>query len=86
METGNAGRHPYEIGFDAHHDGKTENDNPFWDGKRTKLGNPVLGEDAVDWLAGFNSRKSRVASEIEMRAAASVDVSRFRRKSNRSYR
>ena len=86
METGNAGRSPYEIGFDDHADGKTENDNPFWNGERTKLGARRLNEDARAWLDGFNSRKTRIASEAEMRAAATVDVTRFRRKNNRHYR
>lgn len=86
MEKNNSGRHPYEIGFDDNAAGKTENDNPFYNGELTKLGAKKLNEDAVEWLNGFNSRKVRYASKEEIQAANSVDVSRFRRKSNRYYK
>jgi hypothetical protein len=90
METGNAGRTPFEVGFDDHADGKTVDSNPYWNGERTKLGAPKLSEDAREWQNGFEARaiqsRGRACSDAEIRAAASVDVTRFRRKSNRHYR
>lgn len=86
MEVGNAGRSPYEVGFDDNHDGKTINDNPYWNGEFTKLGARRLSDDAREWENGFNARNSRVATEKEMRDAAKLDISRFRRKSNNYYK
>jgi hypothetical protein len=66
-------------------EGKTENDNPHIIGQ-TKLGNNRLTEEGIDWHDGFTSAKpARVCSAAENAAAASLDVSRFRRKSNRYY-
>lgn len=76
---------PFQAGKVAYHAGKTENDNPYICGT-TKLGNPKMTEEGYDWLAGFNSCKARKATEAEVATAATVDVSRFRRKSNRYYR
>jgi len=91
METGNSGRSPYEIGFDDHADGKTLDQNPFWNGEFTKLGNRKIGEegDAREWQNGWEARQQkvnpRIASKEEIAEAAKVDISRFRRKSNRHY-
>jgi hypothetical protein len=86
METGNAGRSPYEIGFDDHAAGKTLDQNPFWNGELTKLGSRKFSEEAIEWENGFRSRMVRAVSAKEVADAAKVDVSRFRRKSNRHYR
>jgi hypothetical protein len=76
----------YEAGRKAYHSGKSEHDNPHIIGK-TKLGNPKFSDEGHDWLAGYNDAKPpRVASKREKDAAASVDVSPFRRKSNRYYK
>jgi hypothetical protein len=84
METSNAGRTPYEVGFDDHADGKTRDQNPYWNGERTKLGAPKLSEDALEWERGWAARP-RPTTQKERDEAAKVDVSRFRRKSNRHY-
>jgi hypothetical protein len=75
----------FEAGKLAFLSGKTENDNPHIIGK-TALGNNRFSESGADWLAGFNSAKpARIASKAELQAAATVDVKRFRRRSNRNY-
>lgn len=73
----------FEAGKKAKLEGKMVQDNPFIVGY-TKLGNPKLSDEGIAWEAGFNSI-GRVASQKEMNEASKVDVSRFRRKSNRSY-
>jgi hypothetical protein len=73
----------FQAGVEAKKSGKTENDNPYIIGK-TKLGANRLSEEGIEWQSGFNS-VGRVASKEEMNAARLVDVSRFRRKSNRYY-
>lgn len=91
METNNAGRSAYEIGFDDHAEGKTLDQNPFWNGEFTKFGNRKIGEEspAREWQNGWEARQQstqpRVASKEEIQAAANVDISRFRRKSNKHY-
>lgn len=77
----------FEAGKQAFLSGLTQNDNPYICGL-TKLGNPKFSdqEAGADWERGFISAKpERVASAKEIAAARSVDVSRFRRKSNRYY-
>ena len=74
---------PFEAGRIAKLEGKADTANPFIIGY-TKLGSPKLSEEGVEWQSGFAS-VGRVASKAEMNEAAKVDVSRFRRKSNRSY-
>lgn len=87
METGNAGRTPYEIGFDDNADGKMLDQNPFWNGEFTKFGNRRLSEEGIEWENGFRSRiPPRKCTDKEIREAAKVDVTRFRRKSNRYYK
>lgn len=73
----------FEAGRKAKLEGKQASDNPFIVGY-TKLGSPKLSDEGVAWEQGFASI-GRVASKAEMNEAAKVDVSRFRRKSNRSY-
>jgi hypothetical protein len=76
----------FKAGRLAYHGGKSETDNPHIIG-RTKLGNLKLSDKGHDWLSGYTSAKpARVPSRKELAAAASVDVRRFRRKSNRYYR
>jgi hypothetical protein len=77
----------FEAGRKAYHSGKSVHDNPHIVGK-TKLGSPKFsGEEGHEWLAGYNDAKpARVAYKREIDAAASVDVKRFRRKSNRHYK
>ena len=91
METQNAGRMPYEIGFDDHASGKTLDHNPYWNGERTKLGARKIGEEgpAAEWQQGWEAREAhvnpRISTKKEIDEAAKYDVSRFRRKSNRYY-
>lgn len=73
----------FEAGRKAKLEGKVASDNPFIIGF-TKLGSPKLSEEGIAWELGFNSI-GRVASAKEMNEAAKVDVSKFRRKSNRYY-
>jgi hypothetical protein len=78
----------FEAGKLAFSEGKSECDNPYICGT-TKLGNPKFSdqEAGAEWLAGYISAKpARAATEEELQAAAQVDVSRFRRRSNRHYR
>lgn len=76
---------PFEEGQAAFAAGKTEQDNPYICGQ-TKLGNTKFAEGGQDWLAGWIAAKPvRKAGKAEIEAAARVDVSRFRRKSNRYY-
>ena len=75
----------YEAGKKAALEGKTLADNPPTCGF-TKLGNIKLTEEGVEWQNGFNSTISRVASQKEMTAARSVDISKFKRKSNNYYK
>lgn len=74
----------FEAGRQAKLSGKARSDNPHITGY-TKLGAAKLSEEGIAWEQGFNSI-GRVASDAEMQAARKVDVSRFRRKSNRHYR
>lgn len=74
---------PFEAGKIAKASGKSSDENPYIVGY-TKLGAPKLSEEGHDWQAGFAS-VGRVASKEEVEAARSVEVSRFRRKSNRYY-
>lgn len=74
---------PFEAGKIAKAAGKTSTDNPYIVGY-TKLGSPKLSEDGVEWQNGFGS-VGRECSKKEMDAARELDVSRFRRKSNRYY-
>jgi hypothetical protein len=75
----------FDAGRQAYHAGKKETDNPHIIGK-TKLGNLKLSDEGHDWLAGYtNAKPPRIASKAEVDAAVSVDVRRFRRKSNRYY-
>jgi len=75
----------FTEGQQAFRAGKTEADNPYTNG-RTALGALRLTEEGVAWAEGFQSAKpARKLSEAELEAARSVDVSRFRRKSNRYY-
>lgn len=58
-------------------------------GFSTKLGNVRFSdfEAGSDWDNGFRSMQpARVASQKEIQAAQSVDVSRFRKKANRYYK
>jgi len=72
----------YEAGRAARWAGKPWSDNPYLSGT-TKLGNPTFSDrDAgSDWERGWHDAVARKASEAEVRAAASVDVRRFRRRS-----
>ena len=75
----------FEAGKQASLEGKSISDNPHTCGL-TKLGSIKLTEEGIEWEAGFKAAMpARVASEAEMKAARSVDVSRFRRKPNKSY-
>lgn len=75
----------FEIGRQAALGGKGISENPYTCGT-TKLGNIKLTENGVEWEAGFNSAiPARFADEKEMASARLLDVSRFRRKSNRYY-
>lgn len=91
MEVGNAGRTPYEIGFDDHHDGKTLDQNPFWNGEFTKLGNRKIGEEgpAREWNNGWEARQAkvnpRIATAKDEADWQKINPSRFKRKSNRYY-
>ena len=76
---------PYETGKQARLSGQTEAANPYLTGELTKLGNPKMAEEGYDWLAGFRSLTVRTVSAKEIAEAARLDVSRFRRKSNRYY-
>jgi hypothetical protein len=74
-----------EAGKQAFFNGLTLADNPHTCGV-TKLGNVKLTEEGVDWERGYLSVKpARIASAKEMADSRKLDVSRFRRKSNRSY-
>jgi hypothetical protein len=74
----------FEAGKQAALNGKSLSDNPHTCGF-TKLGSVKLTEEGIEWQNGFNSTVCRVASQKETQAARSVDVSRFKRKSNRHY-
>jgi len=75
----------YKDGMKAAKEGKQASDNPYICGT-TKLGSIKFSEGGIDWDNGFRSMQpARKASEKEIQAAASVDVSRFRKKSNRFY-
>lgn len=74
----------FEQGASAAIAGLSHSDNPYVVGY-TKLGNPKLSEDGVEWQTGFNYAIPRIASAKEVKAARSVDVSRFKRKFNRYY-
>lgn len=86
MEVGNAGRSPYEVGFDDNAAGKSLNDNPYWNGEFTKLGSRRLSDDAREWENGFNSRIVRKVTAKDEAAWQSINPSRFKRKSNRYYK
>jgi hypothetical protein len=73
----------YENGRKARLEGQPSSTNPHVVGF-TKLGAPKLSEEGIAWDQGFASI-GRMASEAEMHAARKVDVTRFRRKSNRFY-
>lgn len=75
----------FEAGKQAFISGKTEQDNPYLTGEFTKLGSAKMTEEGHDWLNGFCSMIKRVASKEEIQAASNVDITRFRRKSNRYY-
>ncbi len=76
----------FQAGMNAAKEGKKASDNPYICGT-TKLGSIKFAEGGVDWDNGFRSMQpARVASQKELQAAATVDVSRFRKKSNRYYR
>ena len=77
----------FEAGKTAYLAGKLASDNPYICGV-TKLGAPKFSDAdlGADWERGFISGAPvRKASKAEFDAAAQVDVSRFRRKSNRYY-
>jgi hypothetical protein len=76
---------PFEAGKIAQLSGKTQNDNPYLTGEFTKLGNPKMTEEGHEWINGFNSVIVRKCSKEEILAADKVDISRFKRKSNRYY-
>lgn len=65
--------------------GKSVDDNPYFTGEFTKLGTPRLSEDGHAWREGFGSIGRRATAK-EVANAEELDVSRFRRKSNRYYR
>ena len=75
----------FEAGKRAALEGKSLQDNPHTCGF-TKLGNMKLTEEGIEWENGFRSATKRIASKEEIQAAANVDISRFRRKSNRYYK
>ena len=75
---------PFDAGRTARIAGLDSSANPHIVGY-TKLGSPKLSDDGIAWLSGFSSI-GRVASDKEVHAARSVDVTRFRRKANRYYR
>lgn len=78
----------YEAGRAAFLSGKALSDNPYICGQ-TARGNPKFSDfDAgCAWEDGYRSAQpARQASPQEIAAAASVDVSRFRRRPNRFYR
>jgi len=74
----------FEAGKKAKLEGKFAKDNPYIIGY-TKLGNPKLSEEGLEWERGFYSI-GRIASKKEMENAAQYDVSRFKRKSNNYYK
>lgn len=77
----NNGKKAYAVGLSL-------NDNPHIVGV-TKLGNAKFGDfdRGAAWESGFRSAMpARQASQKEIEAAAELDVSRFRKKSNRYYR
>lgn len=78
----------FKAGTQAFKDGKKIAENPYNNGF-TKLGNVRFSdfEAGSDWDNGFRSMQpDRVANQKEIQAAQSVDVSRFRKKSNRYYK
>lgn len=76
----------FQAGVEAAKQGKKASDNPYICGT-TKLGNVKYAEDGIDWDNGFRSMQpARIASKIEIEAAQSVDVTRFRKKANKYYR
>lgn len=76
----------FQAGMNAAKEGKKDSDNPYICGT-TKLGSVKFSEGGIDWDNGFRSMQpARKASKEEIQAAASVDVSRFRKKFNRYYR
>jgi hypothetical protein len=79
---------PFTSGQEAFRAGQSESDNPYICGT-TKMGSPKFSdaEAGAAWYAGWVSVKpARVASTKELAAADAVNVSRFRRKSNRHYK
>lgn len=76
----------FEQGKQAAREGQGRSANPHIIGT-TKLGAPRLSEEGVEWERGWiEGQPRRLASKKEMEAAAELDVSRFRRRSNRYYR
>lgn len=74
---------PFQSGKQAKIEGKTLQDNPHIIGF-TKLGSPKLSDEGIEWEQGFSS-VGRIAGKAEVQSASQVNVSRFRRKSNRYY-
>jgi hypothetical protein len=77
----------FQVGFAAGKSGAPSTSNPFIAGT-TKLGAPKFSDfdEGSAWAAGWQSAQpARVAGKAELAAAASVEVSRFRRKANRCY-
>jgi len=74
----------FEAGKQAFLSGKSQSDNPHTCGF-TKLGAVKLTEEGIDWDRGFVSMIKHIPTQKEIQASRSVDLSRFRRKSNRYY-
>ena len=75
----------YEAGKQAALNNKTLSDNPHTNGF-TKLGNVRLTEAGIEWETSFkDTMPAHVASKAEIQASKSVDISHFKRKSNKYY-
>jgi hypothetical protein len=75
----------FAEGQEAGKAGKLYGDNPYFNGF-TKLGSPKFGEGADEWEAGRCNAYTRWATKKELADAEAMDISKFRRKSNRYYR
>lgn len=73
----------YEAGKQAALEGKTLADNPHTNGF-TKLGSVKLTEEGHEWARGFGDVPRKVTKK-EIADSRKMDISRFKRKSNRYY-